>query len=77
MNRAKALGYTEEQLFLDSDPKSGIKSGDPWEQALYDALKKSRAMIVLCSSQWLESHWCFVELGYANATCPATDTSSV
>lgn len=71
LERAKRRGYDERQLFLDSDPQSGIQPGDPWEQTLYSSLAKSRAMIVLCSSQWLTSHWCFVELGYAKAAAMA------
>lgn len=65
--RAIDQGYSAAQLFLDSDPESGIAAGQDWEQVLYDRLKRSRALIVLCSPSWLTSQWCFVELGYAKS----------
>lgn len=65
--RALRRGYTPKQVFLDSDPGSGIEAGAAWERAIYERLKQTRAMIVLCSPNWLTSQWCFVELGYAKA----------
>ena len=34
---------------------------------LYERLKHSRALIVICSKNWLESKWCFAELVYAKS----------
>ncbi len=65
--RALRQGYAETQIFLDSDPLSGIQAGTSWEDSLYASLKHTRAMVVVCSPQWLSSQWCFVELGYARA----------
>ena len=65
--RAIQHGYIEKQVFLDSDPGSGIQAGDAWERRLYDTLKRTRGMIVLCSPNWMKSQWCFIELGYAKA----------
>ena len=67
LRRALEHGYSEKQIFLDSDPGSGIEVGTEWERKIYESLKHTRAMIVLCSPNWLKSQWCFVELGYAKA----------
>lgn len=67
LRRVLERGYSDKQIFLDSDPGSGIEAGAAWERKIYDSLKHSRAMIVLCSPNWLKSQWCFVELGYAKA----------
>lgn len=63
--RALARGYSAEQLFLDSDPESGIAAGEDWEHVISDRLKKCQALIVVCSPRWAESKWCFAELVYA------------
>jgi WD40 repeat protein len=60
-------GYEASQLFLDSDATSGIPAGSKWEQVLYNRLKDCRALIVLCSTNWQQSKWCFAELVYAKA----------
>jgi WD40 repeat protein len=60
-------GYSSHQIFLDSDPESGIRAGAAWEQVLYDRLKNFRGLIVLCSKNWHDSKWCFAELVYAKA----------
>jgi len=65
--RALQRGYADKQIFLDSDPGSGIEAGVEWERKIYESLKHTRAMIVLCSPNWLKSQSCFVELGYAKA----------
>ena len=67
LQRILERGYSEKQIFLDSDPEAGIEAGTSWETKIYESLKHSRAMIVLCSQNWLKSQWCFVELGYAKA----------
>ena len=69
LRRALERGYSDKQIFLDSDPGSGIEAGAAWERKIYESLKHTRAMIVLCSPNWLaaESKWCFVELGSAKA----------
>ena len=67
LRRFLERGYSDKQIFLDSDPGSGIEAGTAWERKIYESLKHTRAMIVLCSPNWLKSQWCFVELGYAKA----------
>ena len=64
-DRLLGRGYEPGQLFLDSDPKSGIRAGAKWEKELYERLKDCRALIVLCSPRWRASQWCFAELVYA------------
>jgi hypothetical protein len=60
-----ALGY--ERPFRDDHPRSGIPAGSLWERELYRKLEQCKALIVLCSRNWLESKWCFAELAYAKA----------
>jgi len=54
----KKAGY---QSFLDSDADDGIHGGAKWEQTLYQRLRQSRALVVLCSAHWLASPWCVAE----------------
>jgi WD40 repeat protein len=61
-------GYASDQHFLDSDQRSGIKLGDKWEKVIYDNLRDCRALLVLCSPNWLQSKWCFAELASAKMT---------
>ena len=51
--RLRDRGYACEQHFLDSDQRSGIKFGEKWEKVIYDNLRNCRALIVLCSPNWL------------------------
>jgi tetratricopeptide (TPR) repeat protein len=48
-------------LFLDSHPDDGIHAGADWERTLYQRLRQSRGVIVLCSANWLASPWCVAE----------------
>ena len=57
----RSVGYRDEDLFLDSDQKSGIEIGSDWEERLYDAIQNCVCMIVLCSKNWGQSKWCFAE----------------
>ena len=61
----KDMGY--QPPFRDDHPESGIPAGSDWEQVLYQKLKQSKALIVLCSRNWLQSKWCFAELAFAGA----------
>jgi hypothetical protein len=66
-NRLLSQGYEPGQIFLDSDADSGIPAGSKWEQFLYGRLKNCDALIVLGSTNWQQSRWCFAELVYAKA----------
>ncbi len=48
-------------LFLDSHPDDGIHVGADWEQTLYQRLRQSRGVVILCSANWLASPWCVAE----------------
>ncbi len=52
-------------LFLDLDPEKGIVAGQSWEQTLYRKLRACRAVIALCTDNYLASHWCFAEIAQA------------
>jgi len=60
MHQALAAGGYQ-CLFLDSHLDDGIHAGAEWEQALYRRLRQSRAIVVLCSANWLASPWCVAE----------------
>lgn len=48
-------------VFLDSHPDDGIHAGADWEQTLYQRLRQSRGVVILCSAHWLASPWCVAE----------------
>ena len=52
-------------VFLDLDPEKGIVAGQSWERTLYRKLRACRAVIVLCTDNYLSSHWCFAEIALA------------
>jgi hypothetical protein len=54
-------------VFLDFDPADGIPAGRSWEQEIYQQLKKSRAVIILCSEESMASKWVFAEITHARA----------
>jgi len=70
-NRLIARGYDCRDLFLDRDFRSGIKLGEDWAKTLLQNGRSCRAMIVLCSPNWLKSKWCFAELAMAKVN-PST-----
>jgi hypothetical protein len=64
--RAEALyealrGHGYHSLFLDSHPDDGIPAGAKWEQTLWQRLRQSRGVVVLCTRHWLASPWCVAE----------------
>ncbi|MEM9920207.1 MAG: toll/interleukin-1 receptor domain-containing protein [Bacteroidota bacterium] len=52
-------------VFLDLDPEKGIIAGQSWERTLYRKLRSCRAVIALCTDNYLKSHWCFAEIALA------------
>src|SRR5215510_2712695 len=52
-------------VFLDLDPEKGIAGGQSWERTLYRKLRACRAVIALCTDDYLGSHWCFAEIALA------------
>ena len=54
-------GQGYQSLFLDSHPDDGIPAGAKWEQTLWQRLRQSRGVVVLCTKDWLASPWCVAE----------------
>ena len=54
-----------DEIFLDLDPKSGIRPGQRWKQALQRASARCEAVICVLSANWANSHECRAE--YRNA----------
>ena len=54
-----------ESVFLDFDPEQGIPAGTSWERTLYTKLRSCRAVVALCSENYLASQWCFAEIALA------------
>ena len=52
-------------VFLDLDPEKGIVAGQSWERTLYRKLRACRAVIALCTDDYLRSQWCFAEIALA------------
>jgi hypothetical protein len=61
--RLRARGY--ETLFLDFDPEVGLPAGTKWELELRRELARSRAVLFVCTRNWLVSQWCFAEAVHA------------
>ncbi len=51
--------------FLDLDTASGIAAGERWERALHKAADRCEAVLVLISTDWLQSDWCLREFNLA------------
>jgi tetratricopeptide (TPR) repeat protein len=56
-----------EQAFLDFDKHAGIAPGEDWERRLYHELERAQAMILILTSNWFESKWCFAEFTQGRA----------
>jgi hypothetical protein len=56
-----------EQAFLDFDKHAGIAPGEDWERRLYRELERAQAMILILTSHWFESKWCFAEFTQGRA----------
>jgi WD40 repeat protein len=54
-----------EEIYLDIDPRTGLRPGARWKQALQQANARCEAVICLMSEHWLTSHECEVEFRYA------------
>ena len=53
------------RVFIDND---GIKSGEEWEQVLYEQLRGCRVFLPLFTPNWMDSKWCFAEMTHARAS---------
>ena len=50
---------------LDKDPNDGIVAGADWRGELISQLRRSRAVIAVCTPEYQRSPWCMAELGIA------------
>ena len=55
------------QAFLDFDKDDGIQPGADWEKTLYREIEQSQALLILLSTNWDNSKWCFAEFITARA----------
>ncbi|MFN7677995.1 MAG: toll/interleukin-1 receptor domain-containing protein, partial [Cyanobacteriota bacterium] len=60
-------GHGFDAPFLDFDKHSGIPPGADWERTLYRAIATSQALLIVQSSHWSASKWCFAEFTQARA----------
>jgi hypothetical protein len=56
-----------EAPFLDFDKHAGIPPGADWERTLYREIASSQALLIVQSSHWDASKWCFAEFTQARA----------
>ncbi len=56
-----------EEIFLDLDPRTGIRPGERWKQALNQANTRCEAVICLLSKHWNRSHECAAEYRHAES----------
>ncbi|MEE9339217.1 MAG: toll/interleukin-1 receptor domain-containing protein [Methylococcaceae bacterium] len=61
----KSQGY--EETFLDFDKHQGIEPGADWEKTLYREIERANALIIIVTSNWFDSKWCFAEYAQARA----------
>src|SRR6478609_8825510 len=54
-----------DEIFLDLDPRTGIRPGERWRQALQQANARCEAVICLLSKHWEASRECQTEFRYA------------
>jgi hypothetical protein len=49
------------EIFLDLDPKGGIRTGERWQAALRKATARCEAVVCLLSAEWESRLWCLTE----------------
>jgi WD40 repeat protein len=60
-----ANGFNE--TFLDFDKHAGLAAGSDWERSLYREMAEAEVVILILTSNWFESKWCFAEFTQARA----------
>jgi len=53
--------------FLDFDKYAGIPPGADWEHTLYREIARAEAVILVLTTRWFASKWCFAEFIHARA----------
>jgi TIR domain len=61
----RAQGF--EGAFLDFDQYAGIPPGADWERTLYREIARAEAIILILTTNWFASKWCFAEYTQARA----------
>jgi WD40 repeat protein len=65
--KAWLVGQGYENVFLDFDKQTGLGAGREWERQLYEAIGRCHAVLLIVTSAWMESKWCFAEFTQARA----------
>jgi WD40 repeat protein len=60
-----ANGFNE--TFLDFDKHAGLAAGSDWERSLYREMAEAEVVLLVLTSNWFESKWCFAEFTQARA----------
>ncbi len=53
-------------VFLDKNPRDGIRAGQGWQDRLRSELQSCRLVLAVITQDWLASRWCFTEAITAN-----------
>ena len=53
-------------VFLDKNPRDGIRAGQGWQDRLRSELQSCRLVLAIITKDWLASRWCFTEAVTAN-----------
>ncbi|MGH3770557.1 MAG: TIR domain-containing protein [Pseudonocardiaceae bacterium] len=53
------------EVFLDGDPRDGLRVGEEWERRLHERLRWADAVVCVVTSAAVASTWCSVEVGIA------------
>lgn len=61
----RSCGFTD--VFLDFDKHGGIAPGSNWERTLYREVAECEAVLLILTTNWLASRWCFAEFTQARA----------
>ena len=57
---------TSWSVFLDKNPRDGIRAGQGWQDRLRSELQSCRLVLAIITKDWLASRWCFTEAVTAN-----------
>jgi WD40 repeat protein len=56
-----------DRTFLDFDKHAGLAPGSDWERTLYREMAAAEAVILILTTNWFDSKWCFAEFTQARA----------
>jgi hypothetical protein len=62
-----ALAASGRTVFRDTDPRQGATPGRLWMQQLYREVRRSEAVVALCSRHSTASRWCIAEITVAHS----------